>query len=170
MKRLILTKLIFISAIIFYSFSNVLAQPDPPPPGNQFVENRQPNLLQQLNLTKDQIQQLRVVNREWQPRLQKSQRDFKTAQLELDEAIYLEETNDEIIKTKMDAVNATHSEMIRTRTMLQTLIRKILTKEQMGRFRQLREDFQQRPQDKPNLRPNQFKRPLQQRRAGRPPI
>jgi Spy/CpxP family protein refolding chaperone len=170
MKRLIFTKLIFISAIICYSFSIVLAQPDPPPPGSQFAENRPPNLLQQLNLTKDQIQQLRVVNREWQPRLQKSQREFKAAQIDLDEAIYLDETSDEIINAKIEVVNATHSEMIRTRTMLQTLIRKILTKEQMERFRQLREDFQQRPQDKPNLRPNQLKRPLQQRRGGRPPI
>ena len=168
MKRLILTKLVFISAIILFSFSLVRAQVDPPP-GNQFVDNRPANLLQQLNLSRDQIQQLRIVNREWQPKLQKAQRDFKAAQIELDEAIYLDETSEEMVNSKMNAVHAAHNELIRTRTMMQTLIRKVLTIEQMRRFRQLRDNFQQRPQDKPNLRPNQLKRPLK-RGIGRPPV
>lgn len=146
-------KLFFVLTLLFGGFTFVNAQNGEPPPGaDGFAPPPRPNLLQELNLSKQQIQQLRQINREWNPRRQKAQRDFRLAQRELDETIYLDESNDELINQKKAAVKIAHDELINTQTTMQTMIRRILTNDQLARFRQLREQFAQK-QANPNNRP-----------------
>lgn len=147
----------------------VSAQNGEPPPGaDGFAPPPRPNLLQELNLSKDQIQQLRVINREWNPRRQNAQRAFRLAQRDLDESIYENEVDEATINRKKDAVKSAHDELINTQTTMQTMIRKILTNQQLAKFKQLRQQFAQKGQEKPinrpvNQRQNQPVRPLQKR-------
>jgi Spy/CpxP family protein refolding chaperone len=150
--------------LLFALFSVTNAQNgEPPPGGDGFAPPPRPNLLQELNLSKEQIQQLRIINREWNPRRQQAQRSFREAQRELEEAIYLDEADEGLINRKKEMVKTAHSELINTQTTMQTLIRNILTNQQLARFKQLRQQFAQRQGD-PNGRPvNQNNRPLNQR-------
>jgi Spy/CpxP family protein refolding chaperone len=147
-----LQKLFFAVILVCGAFSFAFAQNGEPPPGDDFAPPRRPNLLQELGLSRDQIQQLRQINREWNPRKQQAQRAFQEAKRELDEAIYLDEANESIINQRKEAVKAAHSEFVNTQTTMQTLIRRILTNQQLARFRQLRQQFAQ-GQVKPNNRP-----------------
>lgn len=162
-------KLFFLASLLFGAFTFVNAQGGPPPEGDEFATPpRRPNLLQELGLNKEQLQQLRQINREWNPRRQQAQRDFQEAKRELDESIYLSETTDELINRRKEAVKRAHDELINTQTTMQTLIRRILTNQQLARFRQLREQFAQNqgnPNKPPpiNQRNNQLNRPLKNR-------
>ena len=69
------------------------------------VSPARPNLLRELGLTRLQIQQMRKINADWQPRLKKAQQAFREAQDDLDEAIYLEVLDDSMIEEKMKTVH-----------------------------------------------------------------
>lgn len=158
---------IFAVIFLFGAFLMANAQNGEPPSGaNEFASAR-PNLLQELGLSRDQIQQLRQINREWNPRRQKAQRDFQEAKRNLDEAIYLDESNEAVINQRKEAVKFAHSELINTQTTMQTMIRKVLTNDQLAKFRQLRQQFAQR-QNNPNNRqlnqPNVQNRRLENQR------
>lgn len=145
-------KLSVLLAIIFLcgTFLIVQAQ-NVPPPEQAFVEgNRRPNLLGQLGLTKHQINELRRINIELQPRVREAQRNWREANLALDEAIYADDSNDEIIKERVKAAQIAHSELIRSRAMMEYSIRQILTKEQLIKFRGLRQEFKQRQNNPAN--------------------
>ena len=147
-----LFNLLFAIIFLFGAFSIANAQDGEPPPGaNEFAPVR-PNLLKELGLTKEQIQQLRRINGEWNPRRQKAQRDLNEAKRDLDEAIYLSETGEAEINQRKEGVKRAHSELINTQTTMQTLIRKVLTNDQLAKFRQLRQQFAQR-QNNQNNRP-----------------
>lgn len=144
--------LILTIVFLIGAFSAVNAQN-----ANEFAPAR-PNLLQELGLSRDQVQQLRQINREWNPRRQKAQRDFNEAKRDLDEAIYLDESNETLINQRKESVKLAHSELVNTQTSMQTLIRGVLTNDQLAKFRQLRQQFAQR-QGKPNNRPLNLNNP-----------
>lgn len=161
-------KLLFSAFLLFGAFTFANAQGGPPPDGDEFAPPpRRPNLLQELGLDKNQLQQLKQINREWNPRRQQAQRNFQEAKRELDEAIYLNELNDDLINQRKEAVKRAHDELINTQTTMQTMIRRVLTNQQLAKFRQLREQFAQRQdnpnQPPPNQRNNQLNRPLKNR-------
>lgn len=165
MKRL---SLLFTIILFASFFSVVYGQSERIDTRNQRLPpNPRPNLMRELGLSPPQIQQLREVNNEWQPRLRKAQQAFRAAQDELDEAIYLEVLDDAVIEEKMEAVHKTHTEVIKTRTEMQTLTRKILTPEQLLKFRELREQFAKRNQNLRRIPNNPRKRPNQQRPPNR---
>jgi Spy/CpxP family protein refolding chaperone len=169
MKKFNLLKILSLTAILFGSLVSVFAQPEPPPP-NQFVENRPPNLVQALGLTQDQIRQLRQTNATLGPQLKESERNLRQSRQALDEAIYSDESSDELIRERLQNFQNAQAEVARNRTMMEVSIRKILTRDQMFKFRQLRQRAmkkQNAPTDNPKVRPNQPKRPLQNR-LGRP--
>lgn len=173
MKRLLLVNILFLLAFLVGTFSAVSAQVDgPPPQGNQFVENRRPNLMQALGLTRDQIQQLRQMNANLQPQAKEAQRRHREATQALDEAIYADEINESMIQERMKEVQLAQAEVIKNRTMMETAVRKILTRDQLYKFRQLRQQFMQKPrpgEGNPKQRLNQPKRPLP-KRLGRPAV
>jgi Spy/CpxP family protein refolding chaperone len=162
-------KLLFSAFLLFGAITFANAQGGPPPEGDEFAPPpRRPNLLQELGLNKNQLQQLRQINREWNPRRQQAQRDFQEAKRELDEAIYLPNVDENLIDQRKEAVKRAHDELINTQTTMQTMIRRILTNQQLAKFRQLREQFAQRQgnPDQPipvNQRNNQLNRPLKNR-------
>lgn len=147
--------LLFTLVLLFGTFAVVKAQNGEPPPGAQgFAPAQGPNLLEALGLTREQVQQLRRLNAVLQPQRKELQRNLKEANDALDEAIYADETNDEIIRERVRAVQQAQSELIRHRAFMETSVRRILTKEQLVKFRQLRENSKNRP-----LNPNKMMNP-----------
>lgn len=142
MTRKILTAFLFIlvagSAIAF-------GQDDPP--GNDFVANgndrpdRADILRRELQLSPEQLRKIRVLNAGMRPRMRDAQVAFLTARRELDEAIYADELNEDELRLKVRAVNEAQAEVNRLRAFSEVAVRKILSPEQLVRFRQLRQRF-----------------------------
>jgi Spy/CpxP family protein refolding chaperone len=166
MKRL---SLLITFIFLFGAFSIVPAQNGERPDQAFAPPPQRPNILQELGLSRDQIQELRRINTNQQPQLRQAQRNLKEANEALDEAIYADDTNDEIIKERVRAVQQAQSEVIKHRTFMEMSIRKVLTKPQLIKFRELRENFQRR-QANQNKRPETTnpRKQILQKRIGRP--
>lgn len=114
-----------------------------PPMGRQL---RRPNLLQELNLSREQVQQIRRINQTRRPLMQEAQMRFRQANRALDEAIYADSPNDADVQARMKEVQLAQAEIIKIRTASELAIRKVLTPEQLVKFRELREKFMRRMQ------------------------
>lgn len=157
MKRL---SILLAIILLIGAFSIINAQNDPPPGGQTFVSEARPaNLLQQLGLTRPQVQQLRRINADLQPQMREAQRNWREANLALDEAIYADESNDEIVQERIKAAQFAQTELIRNRAMLESAIRKVLTRDQLIKFRQLRQEFKQRQAKPANNRQRRMENP-----------
>lgn len=174
MRRLGLYNLLFTMMFLLSAFSTIIAQNgEPPPNGQGFAPPPRPNLLQELGLTKAQIQQMRRMNSDLQPRMREAQRNLREANQALDEAIYADETSEEIIKERIRAAQQAQAEVLKNRVLMETSVRRILTREQLVKFREMRQQFAQKqanpnnPNKNPNKVVNQKRRPLQNR-IGRP--
>lgn len=144
MKEVNFYNLILAFLILAFAAGGVQAQQfsvskdgdNPPPP--------RPNLLQELNLSPAQIQQMRRLNQERKQEMQAAQFRLREANRALDEAVYANAEDEAEIQNRIKEVQAAHAEMIRNRTHLERAIRRILTPQQLARFRQLRDQFKQR--------------------------
>lgn len=153
------------------AFSGVQAQePAQTDSPNQAV--RPFKIFQELGLTRDQIQQIRRINQERKPIMQQAQRRWQMARRNLDLAVYADETTDEQIKELTRIAQISQSELLKERILTEYLIRKVLTPEQLVKFRQLREQLIQRMNelksrnnpDNPSPEPQKPLNRLQQRR------
>ncbi|HUF04029.1 MAG TPA: periplasmic heavy metal sensor [Aridibacter sp.] len=142
MTRNILTAVLFVlvagSAIAF-------GQDDPP--GNDFVANgtdrldRADILRRELLLSPEQMRKIRVLNAEMRPRMRDAQQALRAARRDLDEAIYADELIEEELRQKVRTLNEAQAEVNRLRAFSEVAVRKILSPEQLVRFRQLRQRF-----------------------------
>ncbi|MEP6902124.1 MAG: Spy/CpxP family protein refolding chaperone [Actinomycetota bacterium] len=175
MKKLHFLSLVFVGLLIFLTFSTVNAQ-EPVTPDNQNPNTtttvRPFKIFEELGLTREQIQQIRRINQERKPIMQEAQLHWREANRNLDSAIYSDNTTDEEVQTRMKEAQIAQTDLIKARALTEYQIRKILTPEQLIKFRQLREQLMQRinelknrnNQNNPN---NQQQRPinrLQQRK------
>jgi Spy/CpxP family protein refolding chaperone len=142
MKRFHFNKLIFTALLLVFAFSAATAQF----PAAQEVGNPQPrpNLLRELDLSNDQIQRIRRLNQERRPLMQESQRRLRKANIALDEAIYAETENEALIQSRLKDLEAAQTEVNKNRIFTEREIRKILTPEQLARFRSLRAESMRR--------------------------
>ena len=153
---LIITLFVFGFAIVETKAQDEMAPEDQRPP-----MARRPNLLQELNLSREQIQQIRRINQARKPLMQEAQMRFRQANRALDEAIYSDSPNEADIQARMKDVQLAQAEVIKIRTQSEYAIRKVLTPEQLVKFRELRERFMRRlQQNQPqNPPPNQMNEP-----------
>lgn len=134
--------LIFLSVLILFCVSiTVSAQTN-----NQFQDDEEPlpapqnrlNVLQELNLSREQLGQIRTINREYQPQLRQSRQRMQAANQALDEAVYGGQSNDAEVQSRLREAQTAHSEWIKTRTASESEITKVLNPNQLTRFRELR--------------------------------
>jgi Spy/CpxP family protein refolding chaperone len=153
----------------------------PPPNGRQGDRGQ---LLRELGLSQEQFQQIRRMNQERKPLMEAAHRRLDEANRALDQAIYADTLNEQDIEAKVKEAQAAQSEMVRLRYLNELQVRKILTPEQLVKFRDLRdkfermrENFKERmddrrpnmpPMNNQNLRPPGNQRPINQRPGGRP--
>ena len=160
MKRLNLFLLFFLAMLLFggsvTSFAQDAQRPDPEtaPPARPDAEQR-PNLLAELGLTPDQIRQIRQINQERRPQMMEAQLRMRAANRDLDMAIYADVVNDDDVQTRLKEFHAAQSEVARLRFTSELAVRKVLTPDQLIRFRDLRRRFAESRENRQNRRPAQ---------------
>lgn len=175
MKKTNLTILLFSAVFLLFSFSAINAQDefvdDMPPPQNEPVMRG--NLLRELGLTQDQVRQIRILNAQRKPLIQEAQKRLRLANRDLDQAIYADKIDEADFQLKLNEVQNAREEVFKIRAMSEYEVRKILTPEQLAKFRDLRERFANRinenQQRRQNRRQNQTVRPLNNKNQNPPP-
>ncbi len=98
------------------------------------------NALKELELTPDQIEKIRNINRINRPLMRAAQQRLQRANRALDEAIYSDSFDENLVEQRVKEVQAAQAEFLRLRIKTEVELRKILTLEQLQKFRQLRQD------------------------------
>jgi Spy/CpxP family protein refolding chaperone len=139
------TKLFLILlAAIAAGGTGTYAQDGPPPgdgPRDERPDERRPNLLAELGLSREQMQQIGRLNRERRPAIRDARRKMGDAARDLDMAIYGDALNDSDVKARLKEFQAAEAELSRLRFESELAVRKILTPEQLVRFREVRRQF-----------------------------
>ena len=156
------TRLFLIILIALAATASVIRAQDGPPPGDGPRDDHgdgRPNLLAELGLSPEQVQQIRRMNQERRPAMMQAQRRMREANRALDMAIYRDTVKDEEFQTCLKEVQAAQSDLARLRFENELSVRKILTPEQLVRFRDIRRRFEEQREADMRLR-------RQQRRMG----
>ena len=164
---------ILLLASIFVLSMGSFAQDGPPPPQDVSGFERQeprPNLLENLGLRQDQIRQIRIMNRDRKPMMEAAQERLREANRALDMSIYGDVLNEAVVQERLKEFQQAQGEVARIRFESELELRKILTPEQLVRFRGLRarvaetrRNARQRMQGTPGERPLQRIRQLPNR-------
>jgi Spy/CpxP family protein refolding chaperone len=169
MRKLRLFSLIVTLFVFGLAIAETRAQEEMPPEEQRppLERVRRPNLLEELGLSREQIQQIRRINQARRPLMQEAQQRFREANRALDMAIYADSPNDADVQARMKDVQLAQAEVIKIRTQSEFAIRKVLTPEQLVKFRELRERFMRRMENRQN-QPNQTEEPPNQREINNP--
>ena len=159
MKKINFSILILTAFLMLFSVSTSRAQdemPDADAPPNAQPPKR-PNLLGELNLSPDQIRRIRIINRENQPQVREAQRRLREARNDLDQAIYGDTIDENEVQARLRTLHQAQAEAVRLRSTIEFAVRKVLTPDQLVRFREVRRRYMEQMANRPNLRQN---RPL----------
>ncbi|HEX8288227.1 MAG TPA: periplasmic heavy metal sensor [Pyrinomonadaceae bacterium] len=157
MRKFNLFNLMLICALSLFVFTTAKAQEEMPvgaPP--KAAENLppRPNLFQELGLTGEQMQQIKRLNSERKPLMQEAQRRVREAMRNLDRAIYADTVNESDVAARLKDLQTAQSEIAKLRSYNELEVRKILTPEQLIKFRELRRRFAERRENFENNREN----------------
>ncbi|MEQ1922421.1 MAG: hypothetical protein ABL952_07920 [Pyrinomonadaceae bacterium] len=143
-RVMILAALVFTMSLLVTAQETkpVEDQPQESQSGNQQQDIRT-NALRQLGLSREQIQQIRRMNMERKPLMDEAQKRLRIANRSLDEAIYADQVNDTDVQARLKELQLAQADVARIRFMNELFVRKILTPEQLVRFRELRQRFEQ---------------------------
>lgn len=140
--RMFRLTLLFLFAILFAV--PTLAQEEPVTEPQRPVANQDPrtNMLRQLGLNREQIQRLQRINRERKPLMDAAQEKLRNANRSLDEAIYADEVIESDVQTRLKDLQLAQAEVFKIRFTSELAIRRLLTPEQLVRFRNMRQRFE----------------------------
>lgn len=122
------------------------------PPVSQPQDGRA-NALRQLGLSPEQIRQIRMLNAERRPLMEAAQQRFRRANRALDEAVYADQVNESDVQSRLQEAQLAQAEVVKVRFMNELAVRRILTQDQLVRFRELRQRFEQTRQTIERQRP-----------------
>lgn len=138
---------ILLTATIFIAFSSANAQ-QPNLPANSSKDDdavsaaengRRPGaLLQRLNLTPDQINQIRIISRDNRALIRAAVQRQREARRALDSSIYADQSNEQEVRRLAAQFAAAQAEVIKINARTEFLIRQVLTRDQLISFRELR--------------------------------
>ncbi len=100
-----------------------------------------PNLLRELGLSTEQVRQIRMLNAELRPTREAAQRQLRESNRELDQAIYAETVDEAAVAEKLRRYQAAQAALAKINFDNELSIRKILTPDQLIRFREIRRRF-----------------------------
>ena len=144
MKKSNFAILIWTGLLMVFSLSTTQAQEEMPSPDvskQNFNQKPRPNLLAELNLSENQIRQIRRVNQESKLKRLEAHQRVKEAQKALDQAIYADTADETEIQTRLKNLQLAQAEIIKLRSMTEFAVRKLLTPEQLVKFREVRVKF-----------------------------
>ena len=119
------------------------ARPADAAPGDRQSAQREskPNLLLELGLTREQVRAVRRLNLERKPAEQEARRRFRDANRDLNMAIYADTVDDSAVQTRLKEFQAAQADLARIKFTSELAVRKLLTPEQLNKFRTLRQQF-----------------------------
>jgi len=130
-------------------FGAVAAQDNPPsdavkPPLNQPPGGapKRPNLLLFLGLSPEQMQQIRRMNQARKPLVEAATLRLRAANRALDEAIYADDVDEPTFQARLKELQLAQADVAKLRFTSELEVRKILTPDQLARFRDLRKRLQ----------------------------
>lgn len=143
MKKFNFLSLVFASSLLFFSFSAVKAQNEMPldAPNRQSDHQPRPNLLAELDLSPEQRQQIRRVNAEKRPLIRDAKQRLQEAKRNLDRVIYADNVNEADFQIRLKDVQTTQAELNRIFFTYEFAVRRVLSAEQLDKFKNLREQF-----------------------------
>jgi Spy/CpxP family protein refolding chaperone len=155
-----------------FACSGVSAQEEMPTPTEGQNQNLPPKkspgrILRELELSREQIRQIRSINQSRRPLMQAAQKSWREAQRNLDLAIYADETDQEAIELRLKEAQTAYSEFIKARSVTEFLIRQVLTPGQLQKFRQFRDQVKQR--NKPSQQDRNINNPENRDTPPEPP-
>ena len=149
-----LSILILAAALLFAA--PTIAQNDPrsdgAPAGRQMTDDGRPNLLSELSLSQEQLEAIRRMNRERRPLMEEATRRLREANRGLDMAIYADTLNEVDVAARLKEFQSAQAEVASLRFRGELELRKVLTPEQLNKFRVLREQFGRRREMRQNRR------------------
>lgn len=139
-NALLITFVIFAAAIGVAAQDPTAAQPSETPQPNANQDTKA-TLLRQIGLSQDQVRQIRRMNIERKPLIDGAQQRLREANRTLDEAIYSDTPDENLIQERVKEAQLAQAEVIRLRSMNELALRRILTADQLTRFREMRQSF-----------------------------
>lgn len=122
-------------------------------------------LVQELGLTPEQMQEMRRINQERRPAEVAARQRFQDATRALNAAIYSDNLDEAVFHSSLKEFQAAQGELARIKFTSELAIRRLLTPEQLLKFRDLRKRFAEK---RGNRRAQQPLRRL--RRGARAPL
>ncbi len=151
--------------LLFASASQVLAQtPDEAAPADAAQGNSDANWVTALGLTPDQVARIRAIRQQNRVEWQTARQRLNQAQRALDEAIYSDETSEALVEQRTREVAEAQASEVRLRARTELGIRRVLTPQQLGTFRMIRQERIREAQLKRRMENGNQQRPLRNRR------
>jgi Spy/CpxP family protein refolding chaperone len=151
--RLTLPLVILILGTQVLGFGQEPQDPQSTPPG---PPQDAPDLLSKLRLSPDQIQRIRLIQRDTKDERASIGLRLREANRALEESLDSETVDENVIDERMQAVNAAQNAQLRLRIQTEIRIRRVLNPDQLAMLREIR------------LRAGDLIRAQQERRALRP--
>lgn len=157
--------------LIIFSGASALAQGGEAPQPNE--DERRANVrkrgrrdpLRALNLTVDQLQQIRAIREESKDEWRAIREKLSQAYSALDDAIYSDNVNEALIAERAREVGVAQAAVARMRSLTELKIRRVLTPEQLNTLRNMRQEA--RAADRNGERENRLgQRPRRRDRFG----
>jgi len=150
MNKMLSPRLVLLTVVVLAGFTSVFAQDNPPPdatrpPAEQGQKIKRPDLLRILGLTPEQMQQVRRMNQQRKPLMDAAMVRLRNANRALDEAIYADNFDEAIFQASLKELQLAQADAAKLRFLNELGVRKILTPEQLARFRDLRRKFAPQP-------------------------
>ena len=151
-------KFVLTVAAFFALAGSTFAQDGPQRQNARRTQNNQrPDIARELGFSPEQVQEFTRLNQHHRPMMDEALKRMRDANRELDMAIYADVVSDGEVRTKLKAFQDAQIELNRLRFIHELNIRKILTPDQLVRFRELRRRFaesrQQIQRDDPGTQP-----------------
>ena len=125
---------------------------DPPPENKQGAPNNRPNaqtriqdgalnriIFEKLDLTKDQRQRIRLINRDNAPFIQGAAQEVQRRRRALEDTIYADVFDEALYSQKLAELAEAQATLVKANFKKESALRQVLTPEQVREFRKLRE-------------------------------
>jgi Spy/CpxP family protein refolding chaperone len=97
-----------------------------------------PDPIEQLNLTPDQRQRIRLLTQETREERQAANRRLREANIALDQAMDAEAIDENVVEQRINELAAAQAAQMRMRIHMELKIRRLLTAEQLATLKRLR--------------------------------
>lgn len=122
------------------------------PQNPQRAADNKITLLRHLGLSREQIQQIRRINAERKPLMDAAQQRLREATKQLDDSVYADSVAEREFEERLKNVQQAQAEVSRVRFTTEFAIRRVLTPEQLVKFRELHDRFEAAQQNLQNQR------------------